>query len=545
MKTMKTMKTIIKKSLFLLILVFGSIMSMNSQTSQTLTETFCQGTGIRPYAVDTAEGTNGTPGSSYSWSITGTNSSTAVLSAAIGNPISINWSATPAGSYVVHVVETTTATGCIANEVTLNVTINPLPTATITPVTATTFCSGGSVVLNANTGTGLTYQWQLDGVNYTGTGATTSSITATTSGVYTVIVTNASTCSATSSGTTVTVNALPTATITPVTTTTFCNGGSVVLDANTGTGLTYQWQLDGVNYTGTGATTSSITATTSGVYTVIVTNASTCSATSSGTTVTVNALPTATITPVTTTTFCSGGSVVLNANTGTGLTYQWQLDGVNYTGTGAITSSITATTSGVYTVIVTNASTCSATSSGETVTVTPAPTATITAATTTSFCVGGSVVLDANIGTGLTYQWQLDGVNYTGTGATTSSITATTSGVYTVIVTNTSTCSATSSGTTVTVNALPTATITPVTATTFCSGGSVVLNANTGTGLTYQWQLDGVNYTGAGATTSSITAATSGIYTVIVTNASTCSATSLGATVTVNPAPTTSAIFHD
>ena len=204
------MKTIIKKSLFLMILVFGSIMSMNSQTSQTLTETFCQGTGIRPYAVDTAEGTNGTPGSSYSWSITGTNSSTAVLSAAIGNPISINWSATPAGSYVVHVVETTTATGCIANEVTLNVTINPLPTATITAATITSFCSGGSVVLDANIGTGLSYQWQLDGVNYTGTGATTSSITATTSGVYTVIVTNASTCSATSSGATVTVTPAPT-----------------------------------------------------------------------------------------------------------------------------------------------------------------------------------------------------------------------------------------------------------------------------------------------------------------------------------------------
>jgi hypothetical protein len=91
----------------------------------------------------------------------------------------------------------------------------------------------------------------------------------------------------------------------------------------------------------------------------------------------------------------------------------------------------------------------------------------------------------------------------------------------------------------------PTATITPATITTFCSGGSVVLDANTGTGLTYQWQLDGVNYTGTGTTTSSITATTSGVYTVIVTNASTCSATSSGESVTVTPAPTTSAIFHD
>ena len=366
------MKTIIKKNFFFLILLLGSFMSMNSQTNSATTETFCQGTGIRPYAVDMP---SGTPGSTYTWSVTTSSGNPAPTPISNGsNATTINWSTTLSGSYVVHVVETTTSTGCVANEVTLNVEINPSPTATISPVTTTTFCSGGSVVLNANTGTGLTYQWKLNGVNYTGAGATTSTITATTSGVYTVIVTNASTCSATSSGTTVTVNPSPTATITPLTTTTFCTGGSVVLNANTGTGLTYQWKLDGVNYTGAVATTSSITATTSGVYTVIVTNASTCSATSSATTVTVNPSPTATITPVTTTTFCSGGSVVLNANTGTGLTYQWQLDGVNYTGADATTSTITATTSGVYTVIVTNASLCSTTSTGNTVTVNPAPT---------------------------------------------------------------------------------------------------------------------------------------------------------------------------
>ena len=37
--------------------------------------------------------------------------------------------------------------------------------ATITHSTSTTFCSGGNVVLNANTGTGYTYQWQLNGTN--------------------------------------------------------------------------------------------------------------------------------------------------------------------------------------------------------------------------------------------------------------------------------------------------------------------------------------------------------------------------------------------
>src|SRR5688572_19488113 len=34
------------------------------------------------------------------------------------------------------------------------------PVATITAQSATTFCSGGSVILNANTGAGLTWQWR-------------------------------------------------------------------------------------------------------------------------------------------------------------------------------------------------------------------------------------------------------------------------------------------------------------------------------------------------------------------------------------------------
>jgi hypothetical protein len=325
----------------------------------------------------------------------------------------------------------------------------------------------------------------------------------------------------------VTVNALPTSTITASSATTFCQGGSVVLTANTGAGLSYQWRLNGnpIN----GATSSSYTANASGSYTVVVTNATTCSSTSTATVVTVNALPTATITPATATTFCQGGSVVLNANTGAGLSYQWRLNGNPISG--ATSSSYTANASGSYTVVVTNASSCSSTSTATAVTVNALPTATITPATTTTFCQGGSVVLNANTGTGLSYQWRLNGTNITG--ATSASYTANTSGSYTVVVTNTSTCSATSTATVVTVNVLPTATVTPATATTFCQGGSVVLNANTGTGLSYQWFNNAVAI--SGATTSTYTANASGSYTVVVTNTSTCSATSAATVVTVVP----------
>src|SRR5665811_1888433 len=104
---------------------------------------------------------------------------------------------------------------------------------------------------------------------------------------YTVQVTNAAGCqSASSAATVVTVNALPaTPTITAGGPLTFCAGGSVTLTSSAGT--TYLWS--------TGATTASISPTTSGSYTVQVTNAAGCqSASSVATTLTVNALPTIT-----------------------------------------------------------------------------------------------------------------------------------------------------------------------------------------------------------------------------------------------------------
>jgi len=127
------------------------------------------------------------------------------------------------------------------------VTVNSLPVATITPSGPTTFCQGGSVDLTASAGT--SYLWS--------TSATTSSITVTTSGNYTVTVTNSFSCSATSTITTVVVHPLGTASITPSGATTFCQGGSVILTANSG--AAYSW-------TG-GATTQTISVNATGTYT--------------------------------------------------------------------------------------------------------------------------------------------------------------------------------------------------------------------------------------------------------------------------------------
>jgi glucuronoarabinoxylan endo-1,4-beta-xylanase len=159
----------------------------------------------------------------------------------------------------------------LSNE--LTVTVNALPQATITPAGPTTFCSGGSVVLNGPVAANRAYQWKKGSNNIAG--ATLSSYTATAKGNYKLVVTNTATgCSKTSDGVEVTVNALPTATITPQGPTTFCEGGSVVLQANTGAGLSYKWKK-GSNFI-SGATQSAYTATEQGNYKVEVTDANGC-----------------------------------------------------------------------------------------------------------------------------------------------------------------------------------------------------------------------------------------------------------------------------
>ena len=389
------------------------------------------------------------------------------------------------GSYSVTV---TNGSGCTsATSSPIAVTVNSNPTASITASGATTFCEGGSVTLTASAAS--SYLWS--------NGATTQSIVATTSGNYSVTVTNASGCTTTSASTAVTVNANPAATITASGPTTFCAGGSVTLTASAGS--SYLWS--------NGATTQSITVTASGNHSVTVTNASGCSATSAATAVTVNGNPTATITASGPTTFCAGGSVTLSASAGS--SYLWS--------NGATTQSITVNATGNFSVTVTNVSGCSTTSAATAVTVNSNPVATITASGPTTFCTGGSVTLTASAGS--SYLWS--------NGATTQSIIVNASGNFSVAVTNASGCSATSTSTTVAVNSNPVATITPSGPTTFCAGGSVTLTASAGS--SYLWSN--------GATTQSITVNATGNFRVTVTNASGCIATSASTAVTVNSNP--------
>ncbi|MFZ4414416.1 MAG: hypothetical protein ACOYOV_15130, partial [Bacteroidales bacterium] len=108
--------------------------------------------------------------------------------------------------------------------------------------------------------------------------------------------------------------------------------------------------------------TASFSATVPGTYSVTVSGVNACTATASGT-LTVYPLPTATITPNGPTTFFAGGSVVLTSSSG--ISYLWS--------NSLSTASITVTTSGNFSVRVTDVHGCQASSSTTVVTVNPAP----------------------------------------------------------------------------------------------------------------------------------------------------------------------------
>ena len=315
-------------------------------------------------------------------------------------------------------------------------------TPTITANGPTTFCAGGSVMLTASAAS--SYLWS--------NGETTQSIVVNATANYTVTVTDANGCSATSAPKSVLVNALPTPAITANGPATFCAGSKVTLTATSA--ASYLWS--------NGATTQSIDVTTSGNYTVTVTDSNGCSATSPAVSVTRDAdLDQPTITS-TSPSICPGGSVTMTAHAtgGNGVyTYQWyDINGVIAGATPQIYT-VSPTSNHSYYVVATDSLGCSSTSSSAVnVTVNSTPDATITGASAT--CAGaGTSASVPDAGAGATYNWTISGGAIDSTTANAAIFfhpnSGSTSITLGVTVTTAAGCSATSAQKTVTVNPLP------------------------------------------------------------------------------------------
>jgi hypothetical protein len=415
-----------------------------------------------------------TPANDYLWS---TQESTQVINVST------------AGDYWVKVEY---ANGCMANSDTVTVSFFPAPvTPVITPSGPTTFCQGDSVSLSSSQA--VSYDW-------VGTTSTTQDVVINTSGVYSVIITDANGCTAQSADITVTVNAAPQASITSNGPTTFCQGGAVVLTSSSATGNVW---------TPNGETTATITVFDSGNYDVVVTGANGCSATSNTISVNVLPAPQAAIS-ASSTAICNNNSVTLTA-TPAGLTYDWS----NPALTGQVVS---VNQPGTYFVTVTGANGCSATSSTVTITQGVAQTPFIVVGGPTIICEGESVVLLSSAITG----------NVWNTGATSESITVTETGNYFVTFTDANGCSATSNPVPVVVNPLPTAGFTWV-----ATPGGLTQFTNTSTDFNSSLWNFGDNSAFSNNTNPTYTYLNDGTYTVTLTVFNNCGSVTINQQVAI------------
>lgn len=362
--------------------------------------------------------------------------------------------------------------------------INP----SITPLGPTSFCPGGSVVLDAGSGY-PSYIWN--------TGASTQSITASSTGTYTVTVTSITGCTSGTSSVNVNVLSPPTPNITGPTS--YCAGTSTTLNA--GAYSSYIWS--------TGASSQTISVTdANNPITVTVTDGNGCSGTSPAVFVSPLSLPTPSITgPLS---YCAGGGTTLDAG-GPYSAYYWSNGG------NAQSTTVTAANNPV-SVTVTDGNGCTGTSAGVYVTENTLPTPVVTGSLT--YCPTSSASLDAGVYS--SYYWS--------TGATSQTTTATSvNNPITVTVTDANGCT----GVSPSVNVSEAASLNPVItgSTTYCSGSSTTLNA--GAYASFIWS------TGATTQTIQATAADNPIY-VTVTDAGGCFGSSAGVSVFATEPPSPS-----
>ena len=284
----------------------------------------------------------------------------------------------------------------------------------------------------------------------------------------------------------------------PTTTTasyTYCVGSNATaLTAAASAGNTLRWytQPTGGTYTTSAPTPSTSTAGTF-MYYVSQANLNNDESPRIAMTITVNALPaTPTIAANGPTTFCTGGSVNLTSSASNG----------NLWSTNATTATISVTTSGSYTVTVTDVNGCSSVSTPISVNVSSAPAPTINASATQA-CEGDVVTITAS--TSDSYLWS--------TGATTQSIqlTASTPNVN-VVTTNANACDGVGASNAINI----TFTATPTASGTMSLNGNVATFTNTSTGASsYSWDFG--DFTNSSATAPAHAYAVNGAYTVVLT----------------------------
>jgi hypothetical protein len=411
----------------------------------------------------TANGSGGTSGYLFDFGGGSSVTSTTVVTPALGR-----------NTYSLTVTD---ANGCTS---TASATVqgNAIPTATLSPTSATLTCAEPSVTLVASGGSGLpgdTFVFSGPGIVSQDASAGTAVVNV--AGMYSVTVTTASGCTNVTTSTIDSDTALPTVSIAPTSGTLTCTNPSLTLTAS-GSGTTYLWSG--------GTTGASLSVIAPGTYTVTTMATNGCSNTATKTVISNMVSPSATLTPSSATLTCTQTSVTLTA--GGGGSYSFS--------TGTTVNPLVVSSVGTYSVLVTAANGCTAAATAIVVSNTTAPTVTVTPSSTT-FC--GSLLLTAS-GTGIANViWN--------TGATTPAITVTATGPYSLTATGANGCTTTASNS-------PTAVtgglaLGPVaSSSSACEGGLVVVPVTViGAASTFEWYRNGSLVSGQSSATLTLSPA--------------------------------------
>jgi gliding motility-associated-like protein len=297
--------------------------------------------------------------------------------------------------------------GCFSNRTAITVTVHPLPNPNIT--SNSPLCVGGSINLGASNGAGG-YLWS--GPNTWSSNAQNPVISpanTTHSGTYSVTVTDGNGCT-NSASVSVSVNNNPVVNLGPDTS--ICSGQTLVLDAGPGYSG-YSWNPSGNSQT--------YNATTSGTYSVTVTDGASCSGSGS---IVVTVVPQADATITTTDLeYCTNEPSVNFTAIGSGGTWS----GPGITSGGLFTPS--AAGAGTHNISYTIPNPCG---DSDIITITVYQTPVVNLGPDTAICSGQTLVLDAGPGYS-GYSWNPSGNSQT--------YNATTSGTYSVTVTDGASCS--------------------------------------------------------------------------------------------------------
>lgn len=440
----------------------------------------------------------------------------------------------PAGTYEVTVRD---ANGC-AYARTLNLTAN-CPGFTIRSTGATTFCATGAnftlLTLNGNPPANTGFQWQRNEEDIAG--QTANNTRANQTGAYRLIVRVPFCPDTATNAINITANPLPTLTATVTDATGATNtDGAITLEAANGQ-APYQYRR---GTTGAFQNNPEFSGLTPGVYTFTARDARGCTSAVATFTVSVKIVcPEPTITTESALEFCSGGEAVLRADIGQDFSYQWQKNGANISNATEQTFSVKE--SGAYTVIIKKTGCQDVTAQPVTVTVSPLPALSFTTEDPVGSLTNGKIMASATSGTE-PYLFALG----TGIFGDNSAFEGLGAGDYVLKVKDANNCQAETTVTlkSIAINCPTTATITPAGPLSFCEGGNVELNANTGTDFIYVWRRNGQLISEAAQ--SSLTATQSGNYSLSITKLGCLdSAHSTAVLVTVNAVPQLSVTVTD